>query len=304
MEKILENYPLFYDILFTTTMLSNDSSSKYKEDASKIIEFFCEINGIDNETTSHFKKVILEDQISTATVKDYNVLCNMGYDFKDDNLLNTINIKCTVLKDLNFLSQYDKYKNWFNYSFVALYTAETRFKQIKDAAINGNLFAARTLSILYALGIGTQKNIKRAIIHMRQCAYWGDKRAINTLPHLYKLDNDMENFKLYHEVSLLSDKLLDSCITIVPDILKKDVSKEACETYALISSIKFDIIAINHLENIIYSFVEVMVMESISYEAKMNYINNFKSFKWQEASNGPVIKEKLVGFLGKVGKNE
>ena len=88
MEKIFENYEVFYNMIMSTTLLSNSQNEVYAHDAGKIIDFYAEAYDLNNDLTKNMKQVILFDLISFGLnsdkeVEKQNRAFDRNYDIND-----------------------------------------------------------------------------------------------------------------------------------------------------------------------------------------------------------------------------
>ena len=74
MEKIFENYEVFYNMIMSTTLLSNSQNDNYVRDAGRIINFFAEAYGLESELSNKMHYVILSDLINFGLNSDKEVL--------------------------------------------------------------------------------------------------------------------------------------------------------------------------------------------------------------------------------------
>jgi hypothetical protein len=102
----------------------------------------------------------------------------------------------------------------------------------------------------------------------------------------------------YHSNSLYKNET--TIRTIVPQRIAEKVSKEAIQTFAIMCSIKQDIILNMRKFYIDYSFVEVMLLSDIDYYDKLNFINKYDAQEWKEVTNSSFNPKRKIGF--KIGE--
>lgn len=283
-----QNYLAISNMLLTTTLLSNDFNDNLDIDSSKIIDFIGKVFNYSEKDIYLLTKYIQDDLTILSKLEDVDAYrCDKNNDkFKDiDDLLY---LKSEAISKIYKI--YTQYTNsnfdqsYFDYSNLRSYFPLIRFNELRKASAKGNIDVNRTVAILLVLGIGCEKNIKSAIYRFKQCAYWGDVPSLFYLSYLYKEIDDTKNYELFSNLSKLFEYLYEGK-TVLPKEVKKDLDKRTIDEFSLISSIVFDVKKTYNLYDIDYSFVEVMLMDSIGFNKKMNFINNYKNEEWREASN-------------------
>ncbi len=118
------------------------------------------------------------------------------------------------------------------------------------------------------------------------------------LAYAYKLSGDEKNSKIFYEVAHLASTFLNDGYTVLPDASKKVNSVEACDWYAIISSIKRDIVCNVESSNIIslidFSFIEVITLENLTYSQRMQFTNDYYKKQWKTVTNTPI--KNTLGF--------
>ena len=298
MEKIFENYEVFYNMIMSTTLLSNSHNEVYAHDAGKIIDFYAEAYGLNNDLAKNMKQVILFDLInfglnSDKEVEKQNRAFDRNYDINDK-----INeVKCNVLDEIEVLcKRYEYFQkiNYFDYSFYHIYDPRVRYYELNASAKLGVVSIVRLLGIMNVLGIGCDKDYDKAIIRFTQCAYWGDIPSMYLLKHIYFKTGKKKEMKTIEDLIILSKKYLNMGITVLPE--KLDECKEAQELYVYISSILQDVVINLNKVDIVFSFVEAMLLDNLSYEDKLDLINNYTAEKWKALTNAINITNNRVGF--------
>lgn len=302
--KVLSNYDAFYNMVLLTTILSNVADSSFDEDASKIIRFIGNAYELNEDVIDMCIKTITEDLVSISVIGDVNAyVTSQNYDTVNNELNSLYSIKCDVVSVINNIkapSLPDFNPSWFDYAYYKPYCPEIRFSQLERTATSGDVIVNKAVAIMLALGIGTKKDINSAVLRLKQCALWCDMFSINILKYLLKNENNPKA-KTYEELSRL-EKYFNEGRTLLPKEEEKNYSLEARQLFACISSIKQDIILLENIRNIDYSFVEVILLDSVDYYKKLYYINNYKSQQWKEVTNSSVNPSSKIGF--KVGRND
>lgn len=295
-KKIHENYQAFYNMLIITTLIGNNSSPQYDEDAGKVIEFIGKAYFLDDETINFCKKIILDELVTISTKEDMSAFINShDFDSEPEDLDSLLTMKCdaiNVAESLASVKNVNLNPDWFNYCHYKPYYPLVRFKQLCLAASTGNPIANKAVAMMLYLGLGTKKNVASAIYRLRQCLVWGDVPSIYFLKYIYEMNGAQD------EANVLTDLLtllpyLEEGRTVLPEEKQKEICKDAFDLYRIISSIKQDIVINAERLYIDYSFAEVMISDKLDYFAKMRYINNYSSQEWKEVTNS---SHKRIGF--------
>lgn len=300
MDVIFKNYDTFYNMVLSTTMLSNALTPAYEEDAKLIIDFIGNAYGKDAVFNDKCKTIILEQLSSLGLTTDQQAVYrnrSFGMELTDQDAL--FDIKGDVLTKLQGLMQTKNPEinaGWFDYSHYKTYQANVRFSKIRTTSSTGNLLATRQLGIMQAIGVGCTANLEEAVKRFSQCVFWGDIPATYYLAHVYSIIGDTEKSNLFYELALLNEKYLRGGYTVLPESAKKSFSEEACTYYAIISTIKQDIIYALNKNVIDFSFIEAITSEELTYFEVMNYINNYERKDWKNVTNSSVDPNKKIGF--------
>lgn len=284
--KDTQNYLAIKTMLSTITLLSNDFNDSLDNDSFEIINFIGDVFNLNSNDINTYSKLIKDDLTIISKLEDVKAFKeNYGQTSDIDNMLY---LKSEVLLDINNI--YEEYRksnfneSYFDYYNFRPYFSLIRFNELENASRKGNVEINRTVAILLTIGIGREKDIESAIYRFKQCAYWGDQVSIFFLAYLYNKLNDEKNYNLYFELSKYYELIFEGK-TILPKEIANQVNIKVIEEYSLIASTILDIKKVYKLNDINYSFIEIMLMDSISYAQKMNYINNYKLEKWRNASN-------------------
>lgn len=299
-KQVFDNYEAFYNMVLSTTIMSNAPSLEYEEDAKKIIEFIGGAYGLNEKFVDYCRDVILGDLSRLGrTIDQLAVYSERAYGdcyTQDDALFDIKGDVLATLQRIGGKEDYNINEGWFDYSHYKTYQAQVRFKKIEITAASGNLITTRQVGILKALGIGCKKDYARAIWRLTQCAYWGDVTAMKYLAYIYKTTNDDENHKLWWEIGQLSEEFLRAGTTVIPDSHKDTYSENAQAIYVYISSIAQDVVHALNKTNIDFSFIEAITSPTLDYHQKIFYINNYSYMGWKEVTNSSAKPKRTIGF--------
>ncbi|MCR5078662.1 MAG: hypothetical protein K6B65_01910 [Bacilli bacterium] len=295
-KEIEKNYDAFYYMVEAATALSNSPTDEPSTDIKKLVEFIGQSYGFSEELIDGCVKIISEKLPAIGIESDiagFYATDKAGIDKGDVLLFQT---KCDVIHSLQLISRSkcpEINPSWFSYENYLAYSASMRLRELKIVASNGFLAINRLVGMMLFLGIGCSKDKDAGIRRLIQCAYWGDALSLRLLSLAYKELGKKEEEELLKELVSLSPYIQEG-ITVLPSEIK--ASEKAKTEFALISSIKQDIVLGLGRYSIDYSFVEIMLLPSIDYRTKMNYINHYQNGDWKEASNPTVAPSKGFGF--------
>jgi hypothetical protein len=299
-KKVFDNYEAFYNMVLSTTIMSNAPSVEYEEDAKKIIEFIGGAYGLDKDFIAYCSDVILGDLARLGrTIDQLAVYSDRAYGdcyTQDDALFDIKGDVLATLQRIGGKEDYNINEGWFDYSHYKTYQAQVRYKKIEITASSGNLIATRQVGLLKALGIGCEKDCERAIWRLTQCAYWGDITAMKYLAYINKQIGNDEQYKLWWEIDQLSEEFLRAGITVIPASHKDIYSEKAQAIYVYVSSIAQDVIHALNKTNIDFSFIEAITSPTLDYHQKIFYINNYSYMGWKEVTNSSAKPKRTIGF--------
>lgn len=300
MKRIFENFEVFYNMVLSSAIMSNSFSKEFEADSTRIIEFIGKAFEIDDEFIQCATGVIHDQLNSLALTTDQQAIFSnrkFGEIYSDEDSI--FDIKGDVLVTLNKIGKtFPQFETWFDYSHYNTYQSNIRYYKIKETSSIGELITTRQAGILDALGIGCEVNYTASIRRLSQSAFWGDVPSMYYLAYVYGLSGDQKNSKIFYEVAHLASAFLNDGYTVLPDESKKKNSLEACNWYAIISSIKRDIVC--SLESrmgyslIDFSFIEVITLDHLSYSDRMRYTNAYFDKQWKVVTNTPT--KNTVGF--------
>ena len=298
------SYLAMNDILLSSTMLSNNFNEQLEKDTLLIIDFVSKVFNLKEKDVLKYQDLVLNDLtiLSTDNDVEYYVYDNAAKDYP--KISEPLYLKAkTIIKLSDIYSEFQKTgKEWFAFDYRNLrdYYPGMRFEEIENASTCGNIDINKVTAILLALGIGCKKNVGAAINRFKQCAYWGDVSSLFYLAYLYQEKKDEKQASLYQNLASLSDAFLEGRTMLSKEEAKK-YDEETRQNYVIISSIKQDIVLAESKKNIDYSFVEVILLDSIDYYTKMGFINKYNQKEWKEITNSSFDPKKKLGFHTKGG---
>ena len=307
MKRIFDNYEPFYNMLLSTTLMSNSVSAEFIDDGRKIIDFIAKAYRLDDSFIELCDELILDDLTQLGrTIDQKAVYAERLYGDELELEEAVFDIKGDVLSVIERLGGMEKQSRqvslinpgWFDYSHYKTYQSNVRYKKIEIASSTGNLVLTRQVGILKALGIGCKQDYDRAILRFTQCAYWGDTASMFLLSYVYSLKGNEEKSNFWRNVAVISDEYLRTGITVLPDEVCKTITDEERIQYVYISSICQDVIHSLGVYDINFAFVEAITNEKIDYYEKMKHINNYQRFAWKDITNSSVRPKRMekLGF--------
>ena len=294
--NVKNNFLAISDILLMTTMLGTNFNEQLEKDAYLVVSFIGHAFGLKDEDIARIQNLISDELTVLSTTEDIKVYrVNQGEkDFP--KISDYLYLKMQAILRIDQLASYlPDEKTYFECAYLRNYYPAIRYKELELAATRGNVDVNRATAIMQALGIGVEKSIDSAIYRLKQCAYWGDTLALYYLSYLYKERNDEDNAKLFANLSALGKYLLEGR-TVLPKSIKDKYDQKTIENYAIISSVKQDVVLANNRNNIDYSFIEVILMDNLDYYSKIDCINKYKQQTWKEITNSSNNPEKKIGF--------
>lgn len=299
-KEIFENYEAFYNMVLCTTMLSNSKTDTVVKDSEKIIDLIGRAYRLDESLIEDCRSTILDSLITLGLTTDQMAIYStreFGNEYTDmDTLFDIKGDVLTKLQSIGRSKNPDINPSWFDYSHYKTYQANVRFAKIYATAASGNLIAVRQVGIMKALGIGCEKDVDNAVKRLGQCVFWGDIPSMYLLSYIYKTIGDNEKSDLFYSLADLCGKYLNMGYTVLPDDVAKQYSDDVKTYFVYISSIKHDVVYAFEVNNIDYSFLEVIMSDKIDYCKKMNYINKYDRKEWKDVTNSAFDFATKVGF--------
>ena len=306
MKRIFDNYEPFYNMVLSTTLMSNSVSLEFNDDGKKIIEFIGNAYRLDKDFIDSCCEIILDDLTRLGrTIDQKAVYADRLYGDEFSSEDSVFDIKGDVLSAIEKLGDMQKNSTsvniinagWFDYTHYKTYQANVRYKKIEISASTGNVTLTRQAGLLKALGIGCKLDYDRAILRLNQCAMWGDIPSMYYLSYAYLLKGDKKQADFWHSVATVSDEYLRTGITVLPDTATEKITDEERIQYVYISSICQDIIHSYGVYDIDFAFVEAVNSPKLDYYEKMNCINNYRGYNWKDVTNSSV-RPKQMAKLG------
>ena len=300
MDKFLENIEMTKQIILYTTLLSNNASAEWEDDAKKIVDFICD--SYQAGSKKDYYKLISYDLSNLSSEREYRLLFNKEqYDKNFNDLDVYYDIKGKAIVTIEQLASRMERMNLglytaFKYDNVNPYNAVERRDALLEASRYGDVELAVMAGFIHAIGLGGKAKLKTARLRFLQAAYWGYFPAFRYASQISKLLNDEKNEKLYEELYHACYRFMTEGITIIPSEDKNEFSNDASNLFSLVASIYFDVVILFKLDSINFSFVEVMLLDGLSLAEKMRYVNHYNEFKWKDATNG--IKSTTLNKFG------
>ena len=289
-KDVFLNYEAFYDMVLSATIMSNAQTEEYRSDARKIIGFIAKSYALSPELTAGCERIILDELSRLGKITDRQVVYSARRpDGQYGDMDSLFDIKGDALATVQALGKEAGIREgWFDYGHYKTYQANIRFEKINVASAGGNVIAVRQAGILHALGIGTEKNLNKAELRLMQCAIWGDIPSMHLVAEVYREKGETDKADLYAEVAAIAGDYLYAGCTVIPSFDKHEYSDKAREIYALISSIRQDVVRAYDKYNVDFSFVEALRSPELDYYKRMEIINNYSKNEWKEVTNASV----------------
>lgn len=291
------NIKAFELMILSSTLLGNDCSDKWEEDAQLVLKFLGRVFALDQKVISETIEKIIRAAKTIQTEEDASI--TFLEELEQFEVLEIEYLKGKIIIFLQSLVDYNLLY-FTDYRYVNPYFPEMHFHNTSTLAKEGYLIAIRHLALLYLLGIGTKVEKKRAEKLLWNCAYWGDGHSLYILRELAKENGKTDLYQNLSDLILLFETSLYEGATEIADSANYNVWVQ--ERYKLISSIYHDIILVHFdtarsKHTINASFVEVMQLPDLSYAKKMAYINKYLEGEWKNETNKIVDSGPSIGFV-------
>lgn len=298
-DKLFENYDCLYTTLYSATMLTNNcASADAVHDVREVVGFVASAYGVDDDVAAELVDATLQQTASMSLMSEFGALCNRNKSANQTETDMILFAKGEVLASLDGLCRNNSSKlnpDWFNYTYRRAYQAEMRFHAILETANFGIVTAVREAGIMRALGIGCEKSLGAAILRFRQCALWGDIPSMRFLAYAHKLNNDEKNAAVCADIVRLAEKYLLAGLTVIPKDEKSNYNATAAEWFAVISSVKQDVINAKGKTALDFSFAEAILTPELDFASRMRYVDEYDQMKWRTLTNSPYVRAR-VGF--------
>ena len=109
-----------------------------------------------------------------------------------------------------------------------------------------------------------------------------------------ELFENNDEYSVMNEVTKLCTEYMYLGLTMLPKNV--NYSEKAKEIFVYISSIFQDVVKASNLDDIVFSFVEAILLENLSYNDRMRLINNFQRGEFKELTNAYIRENIKIGF--------
>lgn len=305
--QIYENMDCFYLMTLCAAFTSTYNSREGDRDANAIIKYIGAAYGLSSKTTADFSGCILGQMMNIGLITDYHALCSSELMSEDDqNNMELYEIKGRALEEIaategGVFGKTDprsaiQARNAMKYDyFHHPYSGELRLWQLERNALSGNVNTVRQLGLFYALGIGCEKQPKKAERCFLKCILWGDSQSALLLAELYETAEDTErkgnSFRELYSLISNNGGFAESC--------RDDT---AVKYHKLIKMIRCLIIFPRRDPYINHGLADELLNDKITYTQKKELIAGFE----EKSIKNVFLKEygsgETIGF--RVNKNE
>ena len=290
-DSMREHYEAFYLMTLSAAFLNSAALGEFESDAGEVLAFVGKAYGLDEEVTGAFSGLILGDMMKIGLVSDYHAL-NAFEELDDrdrDNLI-FYEIKGRAVEEVNRSNRrsYSQANSRLNQemktgmkyeSFHHAYDATVRFESLKQQAGCGDINSTRQLGILYALGIGTECDLARAVMHLERCVMWGDVPAAALLREVRSRKGDDQGARECEELYRLEKKYLEDGVINLPG--EEDVEDAVGERYLCIALIRQYLVIQSRMEEIDIAFLQALSQPGLSHRDKLMLISRYKDSVWK-----------------------
>ena len=284
-------------------LLSNTASPELERDVRRLVEF---IERAYETKLTGLPEAIMEGITKLGTFQDTEAYSNgIDYDFEpdDSSLIDQLFVNAMGQIGVLVLTLGPTFhEEWFDYNTRDVYNASVRLKQFQITSVTGLPDLERATALCYAIGIGTDVDLKEAKARFTHCLFWGDVSSLRFLRLLAKEEKD-EKALAYYEDLLALWRYLELGLTIVPES-EAGRDQKAKEDFALIASIVQDIVIAEKRVAFDFSFLRVMVDPSVSYFDKLRFINEYENREWAAVTEAHLNPNLGFGFSNKGGKKQ
>lgn len=301
MNKLLEKFDVFYNMLLATCVMTNTYTEEAVRDCKKVIKFIGKAYGVSDSYIGKASTVILEDLSPLSASYDAEAFNSSKTHYSDYSALDqAMEIKYEIISMLENQRKSGSIINpgWVDYSYYNIYHPNARYSKLSASSMQGDIISTRQVAIMMALGIGCKKDLVNSTRKLLQCALWGDTVSARLLAYAESLKGGSNQSECFLEYAELMEIYLDDGITELPEEAKEKYSDAACTYYVYTSSIKYDVVYNLRSPMLDFSFLEIMLSKKLGYAEKMTYINEYDKKKWKLFTNdvSDKIKKKSIGF--------
>lgn len=300
--EMQENYEAFYSMTLSAAFLNSAAFGEFEADAGKILSFIGNAYRLAEETAQAFSRLILGDMMKIGLVSDYHALGSLeNLSDEDWELLIFYEIKGRALEEVNRSDRRGYFhassrlnqdvKAGMKYeSFHHAYDPFVRFESLKQQAEFGDLNSTRQLALLYALGIGTERDIGKAKLHFERCAMWGDMPSAILLKELYSQEGDARMAEEFSELYRLEKKYLADGVIHPPE---KECAERIRNRYLCTALIRQYLVVQSKMAEIDIAFLDAISQPELPLKKKLHYISRYKDLTWKNAIYGRQEKETI-----------
>ncbi len=293
---IYGNFDIFHLMCLSAALMSTYNSAEFDNDAHKIISFIGSAFGLDGEKTKEFEDCILGDMMNIGLITDYQAIASVDLlSERDKENIELYEIKGRILEETaiceaqNFslpdmrIANQIKANMKYEY-FHHPYNAKLRFWQLNRLAKNGNIDITRQTAMLYALGIGCEKDFKKAEELFLKCLLWGDRLSSVLIDKLFEQMGKEDSWyrKIYSGEEINATPV-----------------KEHLQLMRLLGAY---VISPQKQTVINTELANVLISDKISHKNKVDLILNWGEQSCRNLYSMTSSKENIIGF--RVSKNE
>lgn len=295
-KNIHNHYEAFYLMTLSVAFLNSAAFGEFEDDAEKVLSFIGKAYGLDKELVREFSGLILGDMMKIGLVSDYHALSALE-DLSDrdrDNLI-FYEIKGRVLEEVNRSERRGYFqansrtnqdmKAGMKYeSFHHAYDPVVRFEGLRQQAGFGDLNSTRQLAVLYALGIGTERDLEKAKMHLERCVMWGNVASTILLQEVCTCGKDDKGSKEFMELYRLEKKYLEDGVISLPK--NEEAAGTVKNRYLCIALIKQYLVVQGKMEEIDIAFLNALSQPGLSLKVRLQFISRYKDFVWKNSICG------------------
>lgn len=284
-------------------LLCNTASEELGEDIKRLVDFMQKAYG---QPLPNLAPAILEGIEKLGTFQDTEAYSNsIDYDFEPEetSLLDQLFVNAMgQIRKLTRTLGATFHAEWFDYSTRRVYDPAIRYNQLALSSVIGLPVLERAVGLCLALGIGVKADLNAAKARFRNCLFWGDGFSLRFLRELAKEEGSAEELAYYDDLLALW-RYLDLGLTVVPQNESGRLEK-AKEDFALIASIRQDIVLGEKRHTIDFSFLNVIFDEEILYADKLHFIDSYAKREWAGAAEARLNPNIGFGYTKLGGKKQ
>lgn len=295
-KNVRNHYEAFYLMTLSVAFLNSAALGEFRDDAEKVLSFVGRAYRLDDDVVKEFSGLILGDMMKIGLVSDYHALSAMeDLSGRDRNQLILYEIKGRVLEEVNRSNRrgyfransrlgQDMRAGMKYESFHHAYDPVVRFEGLREQAGFGDLNSTRQLAVLYALGIGTERDLEKAKMHLERCVMWGDVPSAVLMQEVCSCGKDDKGSKEFMELYRLEKKYLEDGVINLPK--KEEAADTVKNRYLCIALIKQYLVVQGRMEEIDIAFLNALAQPGLSLKVRLQFISRYKDFVWKNAICG------------------